>query len=239
MIYEDLGEVAETLTPGLEPEPAPLQVRLVPAPNAAVIVAHPDDETLWAGGLLLSRPSYNWFIASLCRKSDPDRAPRFYRVLQSYAARGAMGDLEDGPEQHPLPDEEVGRALLELLPAIPYDLILTHSPSGEYTRHRRHEEVSLAVMNLWQAGAISAKELWLFAYEDDGGQHLPRAIETAHHIEVFPETIRQEKYRLITEVYGFSPESWEARTTPPREAFWRFESPTALSLWLEEREEVL
>lgn len=237
MLYDDLSEIPETLTPGIEPLPAPLQVQLAPAPSAAVIVAHPDDETLWAGGMILSHPNYNWFIASLCRKSDPDRSPKFFRALQTYAARGAMGDLDDGPGQLPLSDAEVQWTLLELLPNIPYDLVLTHSPSGEYTRHRRHEEVSQAVMNLWQAGTISTKELWLFAYEDDGGQRLPKAIETAHHFEMYPEATRQEKYRIITEVYGFSPESWEARATTPSEAFWRFESPTALLAWLEELRE--
>jgi LmbE family N-acetylglucosaminyl deacetylase len=187
--------------------------------------------------LILSHPDYNWYIASLCRKSDPDRSQKFIRALQTYAARGVIGDMDDRPGQFPLPDEEVQRTLLELLPDIPYDLVLTHSPNGEYTRHRRHEEVSQAVTYLWQAGAISTKELWLFAYEDDNGQRLPRAIETAHHMETYPEAIWREKYRIITEVYGFNPESWEARVTPQSEAFWRFETPAALISWEEELRE--
>ena len=38
--------------------------------KTAVIVAHPCDETLWAGGTILSQPAWNWFIATLCRASD-------------------------------------------------------------------------------------------------------------------------------------------------------------------------
>ncbi len=237
MLYEDTGEIAEALTPGIQPQPAPFRVQVAPAPNAVVIVAHPDDETLWAGGLILSHPDYNWYIASLCRKSDPDRSPKFIHALQTFAARGAIGDLDDGPRQIPLPDEDVQRTLLELLPDIPYDLVVTHSPNGEYTRHRRHEEVSRAVMVLWQAGAISTKELWLFAYEDGNGHHLPRAIESAHHFEAYSEATWLEKYRIITEVYGFGPQSWEARATPPNEAFWRFETLAALQAWTEELRE--
>jgi LmbE family N-acetylglucosaminyl deacetylase len=30
--------------------------------SVAVIIAHPDDETLWAGGIILSHPSWLWFI---------------------------------------------------------------------------------------------------------------------------------------------------------------------------------
>ena len=52
--------------------------------NVALIVAHPDDETLWAGGTILSHPSWKWFIVCLCRKSDKKRATKFYKVLQVF-----------------------------------------------------------------------------------------------------------------------------------------------------------
>jgi LmbE family N-acetylglucosaminyl deacetylase len=234
MLIEDIGELAVSPTSSPQPELVPLSLQISPATNAAVIVAHPDDETLWAGGTILSQPSYGWFIATLCRKSDPDRSKKFSLALQNFGATGAMSDLDDGPHQTPLPTEYVQQTLLLLLPALSYDLILTHAPGGEYTRHRRHEEVSRAVMALWQAGAISARALWLFAYEDDHGRRLPQAIETAHHIVPLPKAIWQEKYRLITEVYGFSPESWEARATPLNEAFWCFESLSDLKNWLAE-----
>jgi LmbE family N-acetylglucosaminyl deacetylase len=237
MLIEEISELAESPTSSPLPELVPVQLQTSPPTNAAVIVAHPDDETLWAGGTILTHPGYSWFIATLCRKSDPDRSKKFSLALQDYAATGAMADLDDGPDQTILPSQDVQHALLQMLPALTYDLILTHAPGGEYTRHRRHEEVSQAVMALWEAGVISARALWLFAYEDDGGRRLPQAIETAHHFEALPEAIRQEKYRLITEVYGFSPESWEARATPQNEAFWCFESTSALQTWLDERRE--
>lgn len=237
MVIDDLSEVAESPTSSPQPELEPLRLQVSPSTNAAVIVAHPDDETLWAGGTILTHPNYSWFIAAMCRKSDPNRSQKFFLALQSYAATGGMADLDDGPEQIPLPNEDVQHALLQLLPALNYDLILTHAPGGEYTRHRRHEEVSQAVIVLWQTGVISAKELWLFAYDDDHGRQLPQAIQTAHHFEALPEMIGQEKYRLITEVYGFSTESWEAHVVPQNEAFWRFGSPSELQTWLDKSRE--
>lgn len=237
MITNESEEVAEPLISSSKPGLDPLRVRVSPAVNAAVIVAHPDDETLWAGGLILAHPDYNWFIATICRKSDPDRSQKFFRVVESYGATGVMADLDDGPEQIPLFSKDIQQTLLQLVPPLAFDLVLTHAPGGEYTRHRRHEEVSRAVMVLWQAGAISSGELRLFAYDDDHGRRLPEAIETAHFYETLPETIRQEKYRLITEVYGFDPESWEARATPHSEAFWGFESPSALQEWLDDLRE--
>jgi hypothetical protein len=50
--------------------------------NCAMIVAHPDDETLWAGGLMLLHPESRWTVMTICRKSDADRAARFQRVMQ-------------------------------------------------------------------------------------------------------------------------------------------------------------
>ena len=75
--------------------------------TAALIVAHPDDETLWAGGTVLQNPLCSWFIVSLCRGSDPDRSPKFYKVLKALKAEGVMGDLDDGPEQRPLDENDV------------------------------------------------------------------------------------------------------------------------------------
>jgi len=223
---------AEPLTPSMQVEPTPLQVQLALPPNAAVIVAHPDDETLWAGGMILTHPNYNWFITALCRKSDPERSHKFLQALQSYRATGAIADLDDGPEQIPLPTETVKESILELLPDVSYDLILTHAPDGEYTYHQRHKEVSQAVIDLWLAGTIEAKELRLFAYEDAHGQRLPKAIENANCYLSYPRSILQEKYRIITEVYGFDRESWEARVTPQSEAFWCFDSPLFILSWL-------
>ena len=72
----------------------------------AIIVAHPDDETLWAGGTILSHPLWKCFIACLCRKSDEERATKFYKTLQIFRSDGIMGDLDDGPDQKPLDEKE-------------------------------------------------------------------------------------------------------------------------------------
>ena len=47
-------------------------------------------------------------------------------------------------------------------------------------------------------------------------------MSSADLIVDLPKDIWQQKYRIITEVYGFGPDSFEARTTPRREAFRRF-----------------
>ena len=121
-----------------------------------VIVAHPDDETLWAGGTILSHPAFEWYIVSLCRGNDSNRAPKFYQALKILKAKGSMSDLDDGPEQRPLSEKEVENAILDLLPAKHFDLVISHNPAGEYTRHIRHEEIGKAVINLWNTNKIAA-----------------------------------------------------------------------------------
>jgi len=200
--------------------------------RAVVIVAHPDDELLWAGGVMLARPSWEWFVLSLCRGSDADRAPRFRKALERFGASGAMADLDDGPGQTPLEAQIVQSTIRRYLPGRPVDVILTHGPRGEYTRHRRHEETCRAVTQLWADGAIDAQALWMFAYEDGGRTYLPRAVPDASHVERLPDRLWQLKYELVTGVYGFSPDSWEAQATPRCEAFWCFENPHDAMAWI-------
>jgi len=192
--------------------------------HCVVIAAHPDDETLWVGGTILMHPESEWTVITLCRKSDPDRAPRFFKALEGLHAAGIMGDLDDGPEQTPLDTRKVQATILELLPSDRFDMIITHSPCGEYTRHRRHEETAKAVRALWKSKGLFAKELWMFAYEDGGGKYLPRAIDDADVKGKLPDEIWRKKYDIITNVYGFSPDSFEAKTTPKEEAFCCFKS---------------
>ena len=200
--------------------------------STAVIVAHPDDETLWAGGTILLHPQWDWFIVALCREHDPDRAPRFHKALERLGASGTMADLDDEPEQAPLAPQEVQQAVLSVLRDRSFTSILTHGPRGEYTRHLRHEETSRAVTALWLDGEIRADSLWMFAYEDASGQYLPRAEKGADLKSTLPDDVWREKYKIISEIYGFAGESFEARTTPREEAFWRFNSPQELREWL-------
>ena len=147
-----------------------------------------------------------------------------------------MGCLDDGPEQRPSDGKEVERILLDLLPSHHFDLIITHNPTGEYTRHLRHEEVSKAVIRLWYKGKISANELWTFAYVDGNREYYPRAVETATVYRKLTKRIWFKKYSIITETYGFEKDSFEAETTPKSEAFWQFTDPYEAQRWLKKFE---
>jgi LmbE family N-acetylglucosaminyl deacetylase len=200
--------------------------------KVALIVAHPDDETLWAGGTILSHPLWTCFIVCLCRGSDTERASKFYKALKILKSEGVMGDLDDGPDQNPLDEKAVELAILDLLPPDHYDLIISHNPSGEYTRHLRHEEVSKAVIKNWYTGKIAASELWTFAYEDGNKEYYPRPVENNTIFRTLTNRIWLKKYSIITETYGFKKNSFEAETTPRAESFWQFANSFEAKLWL-------
>jgi LmbE family N-acetylglucosaminyl deacetylase len=203
------------------------EVRSDLRPRAAVVVAHPDDETLWCGGYILTHPEFLWRVVTLCRALDPDRAPKFRQVLQRLGAEGEMADLDDGPDQAPLPIKQVQETIVQLLAGGSYNLVLTHGPNGEYTRHRRHEECCQSVVELWRSGRIYTGRLWLFAFEDGGRVYLPRVRDDADWREMLTSNIWLEKYRLITDLYGYGTDSWEAQSTPREEGFWCFDSAQA------------
>ena len=187
--------------------------------TALVVVAHPDDETLWSGGTILTHPQIDWTIMTLCRKSDPDRAPKFFKVCKLFGAKAFMADLDDGPDQKPLKESDIQRTILDTLPEKTFDVIFTHNPKGEYTRHLRHEETSAAVLDLAGEGKLTAKHLLLFAYEDGNGQYAPRPIENADIFINLTKNVWQKKKDIIINSYGFSPDSFEAKAVSKIEAF--------------------
>ena len=202
----------------------------------AVIVAHPDDETLWAGGTILSHPAWQWFIVCLSRGNDKDRSVRFYDAIRILKSEGIMGDLDDGPEQKPLEENEVEQTILKLLPAKHFDLIISHNPTGEYTRHLRHEEAGKAVIKLWNTCKISTSELWTFAYTDDNKKNYPVAVGNASIYQSLNKRIWLRKYSIITKIYGFEKSGFEAETTPRAESFWQFTDPNSAKIWLNQFE---
>jgi len=205
--------------------------RILPI-TVAIIVAHADDETLWAGGTLLGNPGWLSTVVCLCRGSDEERAGKFFNALRILNVEGVIGDLNDGTDQLPLDEKELRDVLLGLLPPKQYNLVISHSPLGKYTRHLRHEEIGRAVIELWHAAEITANELWVFAYEDVNRSYVPRPAEKASEYRILTNKELRKKYNIITRTYGFNGNSWEAKTTPGTEAFRKFTDSADAMIWL-------
>ena len=80
----------------------------------------------------------------------------------------------------------------------------------------------------------------MFAYEDGGKggkDDLPKAIKTAHLLSTLPEDIWQRKYHIVTDMYGFASDTYEAKIVMKEEAFWCFQSPVEFRQWIKPRGE--
>ena len=90
-----------------------------------------------------------------------------------------------------------------------------------------------SLINRGKKGKISTDVLWLFAYEDGNKTYFPKPIEKADVFQILSNDLWLKKYEIISKIYGFAPESWEAKTTPKAEAFWVFSDAKAVKVWME------
>lgn len=105
--------------------------------HPCVIVAHPDDETLWAGGLILKNPHLEWTVVccSIPRR-DPERAWLWHDACRRLGVRYTR--------LMPVQEAEPGQPLAEIPVMRNYSSYITHGKAGEYG-HLQHMHVHEAV----------------------------------------------------------------------------------------------
>ena len=132
-----------------------------------MIVAHPDDETLWGGAHLMTG---KWFVVCMTSQYFLTRKTEYFNVLNQLGIKGIILDYPDlykGFDGKWKIDRwnYVQDALAEDIDTIinykNWDQIVSHSPTGE-TGHFHHKYVNKAVVSTCSGLADKWNKLWFF-----------------------------------------------------------------------------
>ena len=180
-----------------------------------VIVVHPDDETIWMGGLLLSNKN-NWdtTIISLCRKNDTDRASKFKKVCDKLKAKSFMSDLDD-EKMFKVNSNEIIKHI-EKFADKNYDYVFTHGQNGEYG-HQRHIETHFAVDKMIKLKKLQCNTLFFFDYKKVRESCTPTT-KPDKFINL-NSIVLKEKRELVHNEYEFKKRSFEFKCCKSTESF--------------------
>lgn len=135
-------------------------VAKVKGKKVGVFVAHPDDETMWAGGLIAALDSPSVYACSIPVR-DPVRAEKFLNACEVLGASGHVMPFEETPGAE-LPHLETMDWVMGL-----FDVIVTHNASGEYG-HLHHIQV-----HVWAILNRQHRDILTFGYGEVEGYPLP------------------------------------------------------------------
>lgn len=137
----------------------PLWLSDIPNPNALLIVAHADDETIFSGGLILVSGKTRWTIVCCTDEGDQIRQHEFLTACQ-FLTRHSGNQIEpvllNLPLQHDGSLDHITLAKELESYSGGYDIVFTHNSQGEYGQEH-HKQVHRSVIEF-----ISNPNTWVF-----------------------------------------------------------------------------
>jgi LmbE family N-acetylglucosaminyl deacetylase len=160
-----------------------------------ICVAHPDDETIFFGGLILNRGRRNhseeelpWRVICCTSDGDADRRRQFSDACRELSVEHLEWWAFPDKYEQRLPIDRLIEKL-RMLP-VPHE-IYTHGIVGEYG-HPHHQDVSYAVHHAFSAnGEVQHPRLYSVSYNT----------YPEFEIKLSPDDFAR-KTRILTQVYG-------------------------------------
>ena len=117
--------------------------------NVLFVVAHPDDESLWVGGILNSlnkMPSINVHLICITGGNNETRHNEFKKVMEKINIKSFVVLEHDIPKVGGIflnnLDQYFTQGLKQLnLSEKNIDLLVTHSPYGDEHQHVQHSQI--------------------------------------------------------------------------------------------------
>jgi LmbE family N-acetylglucosaminyl deacetylase len=211
----------------------PLWLFDISEPRALLVVAHPDDETIFAGGLILRSRETRWTVVCCTDEGNRTRQDEFLcacEFLAQHSGNYVEPAFLDLILQH---DGHIERlALTKALKshAIGYDIVFTHNSQGEYG-HEHHKLVHRCVIE-----SIGNPNTWVFispgsknVNQEELRSKMPNGnvtLDLSSEILGLKVQAFQECHVSQARLYGYDPVSDELRNTDLKETLsWYFEDP--------------
>lgn len=116
--------------------------------NNLMIVAHPDDETIWGGAHLIND---NYLVVCITCESSKIRVLEFKKDMKDTNSKYIMLDYPDKtfgkPNDWHRYEEKIYKDLEHIINYKKWDIIATHNPDGEYG-HIHHIKTSKIVTSI-------------------------------------------------------------------------------------------
>lgn len=163
----------------------------------ALMVAHPDDESLFFGGLLIRHPGDWTVICCTIPRRDPIRAWKFFRACEILGARGLLRPFEE-------PEPNAHLSNIDPVDLSGFDTVVTHNAAGEYG-NSHHRDVHRIVSESCKGrvlvsgyGAPAAPTLTIALSDEEMERKLTALRCYDHETQID----KQPKWKALVERYG-------------------------------------